>query len=289
MISYQRDHYVETSELALPFIDDIGGTIRGYRVFTACRTVNGKIFRVDDHLDRLYRCAAAIYMEPPLPPEKLRLLLDDLVRENRTVSNGSDLLIDIIFSGGLLRESMKQSGKGAHLYIAVQLLVQPTAEECRTGVALATFPHQRMLPEVKLLNYIGAVVAHQTVVPQQGSYDVLFVDPTDRRTILEGSTFTVFFVDSQGQIVTPPLDGRILDSITRRVILQVLAPRDDLKLLERQVFMDEIPSFQEAFIASTTRGVLPVTRIDAMPIGMGKPGPVTKSVAAVFQSYLESY
>ena len=87
-------------------------------------------------------------------------------------------------------------------------------------MALATFPHQRMLPDVKLLNYVGAVVAFQTVVPEHDAYDVLFVDPHDRRTILEGSTFTIYFVTSDGTIITPPLDGRILDSITRRQSLK---------------------------------------------------------------------
>lgn len=289
ILSYQRDRFVETSDLVLPFEDDFSGTIRGYRVFTACRTVNGKVFRLDDHLARLYSSAANIHMEPPMPRVQLKLLVEEVARKNFETYSQGDFVIEVMFSGGLLGTSMKPSGAGAHLYIAAQPLERPSAEQYRDGIALATFPHQRMLPDVKLLNYVGAIVAHQTVVPQQNAYDVLFVDPVDAKTILEGSTFTMFFVDSDGKIVTPPLDGRILDSITRRVLLEILEPRQDLTVLEQSVLSDELAFFPEAFLASTTRSVLPVTRIDKTLIGDGVPGPVTKTVMNVFDEYLTSY
>lgn len=270
-------------------MDDIGGTIRGYRVFTACRTVNGKIFRLEDHVERLYGSAAGIHMQPPMPPERLRALAEEIVQKNLETAPDRDLQIDVIFSGGLHRETMNQSGKGAHLYLAVMPLAQPSPEMYESGVALATFPHQRMWPEVKLLNYVAAIVACQTVVPQYHAYDVLYVDPIDRRRVLEGSTFTVFFVDSGGNILTPPLDGHILESVTRRVLLQIMNSRADMRFRESAISLDDIPSFQEAFIASTTRSVLPVVRIDDTVVGSGKPGPVTRAVMATFDEYLRSY
>lgn len=272
-----------------PFMDDVSGTIRGYRVFTACRTINGKIFRLEDHLARLYRSAEAIYMQPPLPREELRDLLNGLVRKNLNEATSEELHIEVIFSGGLLNNTMIQSNRGAHLYVAVQPLVVPPRHMYEKGVALATFPHQRMLPDVKLLNYVGAVLAFQTVVPKLHAYDVLFVDPGDRRTVLEGSTFTVFFVDGGGRILTPPLDGRILDSITRRALFDVLEPSDTFRIEETPISLDRIAEFSEAFMASTTRNVLPVTRIDHTVLGSGKPGPVTRGVMKLFQEYFESF
>lgn len=270
-------------------MDDVGGTIRGYRIFTACRTVNKKIFRLGDHLDRLYRCASSIYMEPPLPREKLCSILDEVVERNGQASPDQDLHLEIIFSGGLENDGMKRSGKGAHLYIAVKQLLRPHEKMYETGVALATFPHQRMWPDVKLLNYVGAVLAHQTVVPQHNAFDVLFIDPEDRRTILEGSTFTVFFVRSDSIILTPPLDGKILDSITRRVVLEVVEPDADHEIREASVYLDKLSSFAEAFLASTTRNVLPVVRIDDHVIGEGTPGPITRHVMTLVENYLASY
>jgi len=287
--SYQRDRYVDTAELSLPFIDDVGGTIRGYRIFTACRTVRDKIFRIEDHLDRLYYSAACMHMDPPLPRAELRNLLGDVVHTNRKAGHQGDLLIDVIFSGGLAGSTMKPSGKGAFLYIAVQEMVPPPQEAYEGGVALATFAHQRLCPDVKLLSYVGAVLAHQTTVPQYDAWDVLFLSPVDHQTLLEGSTFTVFFVDTEGSLLTPPLNGRILDSVTRRVLLEICAKRQDLAVKETPLKLSEILSYPEAFLVSTTRNVLPVTRIDDKIIGSGKPGPVTRSLLRSFEEYMETY
>ena len=71
IISYQRDRFVPTKELSLPYWDDVSGTLRGYRVFTACRTLRGKIFRVDDHVGRLYDSADGIHMIPPVSQDEL--------------------------------------------------------------------------------------------------------------------------------------------------------------------------------------------------------------------------
>jgi branched-subunit amino acid aminotransferase/4-amino-4-deoxychorismate lyase len=224
-----------------------------------------------------------------MPREDLRALLDEIVDRNVKAAPGADFLIDVIFSGGLFGETMTQSGKGAHLYIAVQRMVPPEAELYEKGVALATYQHQRMWPDVKLLNYVAAVIAHQTVVPGRDAWDVLYVSPSDGRTLLEGSTFSIFFVDSAGLILTPRLDSLILDSVTRRAIFEIVGARKDLEIREATLYQDDIPSLREAFVASTARNVLPVTRIDHWVIGDGTPGPVTRVVATIFKEYLESY
>ena len=288
MLSYQRDHFVNTEDLVFPYSEDISGTLRGYRIFTACRTVNGKIFRLEDHLDRLYKSASLIYMQPPKTRSKLQDVLMSVVDKNKELDS-ADLLIDIIFSGGLQGETMKQSGRGAHLYIVAQRMFSPPAEFYKNGVTLATFAHQRMLPGVKLLNYIGAVIAHQTVVPEYDAYDTLFVCPNDLQTILEGSTFSIFFILESGQLVTPPLDGRILDSVTRRAILELMKSNNKIEVLEKPVNLDQIATFREAFLASTTRNILPVVRLNDKVIGSGKPGPLTLEMMDLLNNYVNSY
>jgi branched-subunit amino acid aminotransferase/4-amino-4-deoxychorismate lyase len=251
--------------------------------------VREKIFRIEDHLDRLYVSASSIYMTPPMLREELRVLLARVVEKNREAGIQEDLLLDVIFSGGLAGSTMKKASTPAHIYVAVQKLEHPPDECYETGVTLATFPYQRIHPHVKLLNYVGAVIAHQTVVPVHEAYDVLFVCPVDRKTVLEGSTFTVFLVDAKGTILTPPLDGRILDSVTRRVVLELLRPRTDFDVREAPVELEAALSYPEAFLVSTTRNVLPVTGLDDKIIGSGLPGPVTRSVMALFKDYIDSY
>lgn len=228
-------------------------------------------------------------MRPPMGKDALRDILRKLVQLNTGADPGSDMLLNVIFSGGLEGCTMKQAAGGAHLYIAAQPLIRPDAACYERGVALATFAYQRMYPAVKLLNYVGAIIAHQMIVPQYHAYDVIFVCPEDRETILEGSTFTIFFVDSEGTIRTPPLDGRILDSITRRVVVEILRDKPQFRLRETPVRLGEVPSFREAFLASTSRNVLSVTRVDDLVIGDGSPGPVTRAVHDVFEEYMNSY
>ena len=227
-------------------------------------------------------------MKPPVEREALRQIMAEIVDRNMKFGIQDDLLMDIIFSGGLLGNTMKKSDNGAYLYVAVQPLEVPSDELYENGIALATFPHLRICPDIKLLHYIGAIMAHQTVVPTAAAEEVLFVDPCDRQTILEGSTFTIFFVNSDGEVLTPPLDGKILDSITRKVVLEILT-QQNVKILESPVLLSQINSLAESFIASTTRNVLPVTRIDSTIVGNGKPGPITESIIGSVKTYLDAY
>ena len=126
-------------------------------------------------------------------------------------------------------------------------------------------------------------------MPEHDAYEVLFVDPSDSQTILEGSTFTIFFVDSKDLVITPPLDGRILDSVTRRVVLEILAEGSPGPVLEEPVRMDRLSEMRECFIVSTTRAVLPVRAIDETVIGEGRPGPVTHSIMKAFADYMANY
>jgi branched-subunit amino acid aminotransferase/4-amino-4-deoxychorismate lyase len=221
--------------------------------------------------------------------EELRPLLDEVVAKNLDARPDANFFIQIIFSGGLEGESMKQSGRGAHLYVAVNPLKTPSEAQISAGVALATFPHQRLYPGVKLMNYVGAIVAHQTVVRQRDAWDVIFVDPVDNNTILEGSTFTIFFVDGSGNLLTPPLDGRILDSVTRRVVMEIANKMLDTGLMEQEVGLGDLREMSEVFIASTTRSILPVSRVDNHEICQSTPGPVTGALMRAFNEYLENF
>lgn len=228
-------------------------------------------------------------MTPPMSRDRLRALLMEVVERNVQRGHTYPLLVDVIFSGGLQGSTMKKSPSGAHLYVAVQRMEPPPSELYQKGVGLATFSHQRMLPDVKLLNYVGAILAHQLVVPEYDAYDVVFLCPTDKDTILEGSTFTVFLVAPDGMIHTPPLDGRILDSVTRRVVLELIGRDPQFRLLEEPIKLNRVPLFAEAFLVSTTRNVLPVVRIDGTVVGNGTPGPITHALMTAFDNYLDSY
>ncbi|MDP2967139.1 MAG: aminotransferase class IV [bacterium] len=302
MFSYANGKFVLTEELALPIKEDITGTIRGFRIFTACRTLpNGKVFRLEDHIDRLFNFATAIYMELPHDKNELKEVIQETIvknkeegEENRFSSSpfaaareGKELLLEIIYSGGRANLSGVAPAGKAILYIMVLPLKMPPARWYEKGIKLAVYPYQRQWPEIKFLNYVGAVIAHQTVVKKYEADDALFVSPHEKKIILEGTTFN-FFIIKNGVIVTHPADGKILPGITRKVALE-LACQQGIKTKEDYFSLDDLLEVEEAFITSSTRNIVPVVRVDDIVIGSGQPGEITNKLARFFKEYQANY
>lgn len=287
MLSYANGEYISTEKLAIPIASDIVGTIRGYRIFTACRTLGDKVFHLDDHIDRLFNSAGAIYMDLPQTKDELRAIVAEMVAQNRQNQDG-DMLLEIIYSGGAAADNGVAPIGPADLYIAVFPLKSPPDRWYREGMKLASYPYQRQWPEVKLLNYVGAVIAHQTVVKKFRADQALFISPDEKQIVLEGTTFN-FFIVRDRTVITHPLDGRILSGITRKVILQLAKPMTDIEIKEDYFAYNDLQSVDEAFIASSIRNVVPVVKIDDIVIGDGKPGVVTQNLSEVFKRYQDNY
>lgn len=286
MISYARGTYVPTEQLAFPFMDDNLGTLRGYRIFTATRTVRGKVFHIDDHINRLYESAAEIYMETPHTKEELQSVIEKTVAKNSESVEG-DLLIEILLSGGKGDSYGFIPIRAADLYvIALPLKVWPR-EFYEKGIALASYPYERQFPSVKLPNYVGGVIAHKTVVKQHNAQDALFVSSAAPHYILEGTTFN-FSLISDGIFYTHPLDGAVLAGITLDIALK-LAREKNILVKKELLPYEALRSTDEAFITSSTRGIMPVARVDDIVIGKGAPGPMTLLLMKAFEEYLGRY
>lgn len=255
--SYARGEWVSSETLGLSFREDPVGLVRGYRIFTACRTVKGKIFQKQAHIDRLFASAKEVYMDLPHGPEVLSELLEEALVQNASADH--ELVLEVFYTGGLAEDNGTAPSGPAQLLIWVLKLKLPPKRWYEAGIHLATFVHQRPYALVKLTSYIGAVVAHQTVVKAQGADMPLFISP-DTGHVLEGSTFNMFFV-RDGALYTPPLDGRVLRGITRGVVLEA-ARTLGLFCHEVPIAASEMASCQEAFITSSTRTLVPVRQID---------------------------
>ena len=284
--SYANGEFVLTNDLSINVSQDMLGTFRGYRIFTSCRTLNkGNVFRLENHIERLFSSAQILEMQLPHNAEKLREIIFALVNKN---SPADDMIMQIMYSGGSLKPGTMVPNQPAHLYIVASPLTSPPDLWYQDGISLASFVYQREWPEVKLLSYIGAVVANQTVVQHYKADDALFVSPLDNNTILEGTTFSIFVVDQHDHLLTPPLDGTILDGITRKVILD-LAKSNDIQVSEKNIMLSNLGAIKEMFFASSTRNVVPVVRVDKQIIGDGKPGYLTNRMGLLMKSYQASY
>jgi len=317
MFSYANGKFVLTEELALPLKEDITGTIRGFRIFTACRTLpNGRVFRLENHIDRLFNFAKAVFMELPHDKNKLKEIIQETIIKNkeegeedksssspfavaregketssllppRFAREGKELLLEIIYSGGEANLSGVAPAGKAILYIMVLPLKMPPARWYEKGIKLAVYPYQRQWPEIKFLNYVGGVIAHQTVVKKYEADDALFVSPDEKKIILEGTTFN-FFIIKNGLILTHPADSKILPGITRQVALE-LSCQQGIKTKEDYFSLDDLVEVEEAFITSSTRNIVPVVRVDDIVIGSGQPGKITDKLARFFKEYQANY
>jgi len=286
LISYANGEFIPTEKVAIPIADDYLGFKCGYRIFTSSTTIKHKFFRIDDHIDRLISSAKDINMDVSFSSNELSALIKETILKNNDIKD--DFIIFIFLSGGTPEHLTLKPKGSAHLYIIVNPLVLPPIEWYKNGIAVATFTFQRQFPTAKLLNYVGSINAHQTVIPDYKAQEGLFISPDDNDTILEGTTFSFFAVDQNNTIITRPEDEYILGSITRRVVVEILR-ENDINLREKNIKISDLNDMKEAFLASSIRGVVPITRVNNTIIGNGNPGGRTLLLMQLYKEIKGKY
>ena len=242
-------------EAVIPVTDE--GFLRGDGVFEVLRVYDGVPFALAEHLDRIEHSAANLRLgwEPD------RSQLDREAKALIAERGGGDHLLRIVLTRGGRRV----------------LLTEPMIEwEETTRLGFVTFAPTRILDGIKSLSYAANMLATR-LAKERGFDEALLVTPHGR--VLEAPTSSVFWVDAEGTLCTPPLDDHILASITRQAVMQVTEVR------ECPVSSSEIRGAREAFIASTTREVQAVAAIE--DVELDAPGPRTREVAAALRAHIE--
>jgi branched-chain amino acid aminotransferase len=224
------------------------GLLRGDGVFEVVRIYEGRPFAWDEHLRRMARSAGNLHLELDV----------------NAVARDVEALLDASAGfEGQLRVLVTRGGRR----IAILEDVAPHAETVR--LATVEYVPTRILDQVKSLSYAANMLATR-LAKERGADEALLVTPHGR--VLEAPTSTFFYV-LDGRLHTPPIDDHILDSITRRHVL------DLSDASERITTTEDLLAVSEAFLASTTREVQPVAAIDDREL---EPGPQTAVVAAAF-------
>jgi branched-chain amino acid aminotransferase len=240
-------------EARIPITDE--GLTRGDGGFEVARLYAGRPFAMEDHYARLERTCRGLRLEADL--DAVRAEVDALLAEAGPV----EALIRIVLTRGGNRV----------------LMIEPLPHRPPVArVATVTYSPTRVLDGLKTLSYAGNMLAGR-LVKEQGFDEALFVTPHGR--VLEGPTWSLFWV-REGELLTPPLEDRILASITRDRLLEVCGGR------EAVCTMDDVRSAEEAFIASTVREVTPIAAVDDIQLPAA-PGPVTEAAHAQFARHIE--
>lgn len=261
-IYYVYGDFVEKSEAKL-CINDLG-FVRAYSAYECLRTYGDRLFHLTDHLNRLKVSCEELRIT--YPSADIAQILHRLVEKNFT---GSDLMLRIYVTAGL------EVGDHSELFILVDPAPMFPAEYYSKGISVITTPAGRMMAPIKSTQYANAMILLK-VAQEQKAQDVLYID--EKRHVLE-LTKANFFAVRNDVLVTPEID--ILPGITRKVVLQ-LAEKMGLKTEVRPVAVEELANFDEAFLTSTMKELMPITKIDGFEI-RGKS--VIEQIREVFDAY----
>ncbi len=263
-----------TTENANLHITDLA-ILRGYGIFDFFRIRHGKAIFIEHHLERFFRSAGIMNMKVPYSDVEIRNMIDLLAEKNEL----DKFSIRLQLTGGYAPDALTPNKPNMFL------LSQPfpvVPDEYRTnGVHVLTHQYQREFPEAKTINYLTGLHIVPTL-REKGAQEVLYHDGT---YIRESDRSNFFIINQDGVLVTPK--DKILWGVTRKITLQI-AP-DIIKTEEREVTLEELYSAKEMFLASSTKSILPVTKLDGKEVGNGKPGPVTMQLVELFQRYLDDY
>jgi branched-chain amino acid aminotransferase len=231
------------------------GLLRGDGAFEVMRLFAGRPFAAEEHFARLARSCAGLRLDADLAA--VRSEVEALLAASGPV----DALIRVLVTRGGRRVA----------------IVEPLPEHPPTArVATVRYAPGRILDGLKTLSYAHNMLAVR-LAKERGFDEALLVTPHGR--VLEGSTWTFFWV-RDGELLTPPLEDRILASITRARIL------DLVDVSEEPCTLEDLHAAQEAFIASTVRLVMPITAIDELRLSAA-PGPVTLRAHAALARQIE--
>jgi branched-chain amino acid aminotransferase len=243
------------SEATIPATDE--GLLRGDGAFEVIRVYDGRPFAFEEHLRRLERSAANLRL--PVDVEAVRADAWRLLA-SAGIGPAHELLRIVVTRGGRRL-----------------LFTEPqTRVPGQVRLATITYSPTRVLDVVKSLSYAGNMLATR-LAQERGFDEALLVTPHGR--VLEAPTSSIFWV-AGGDLCTPPLDEHILASITRSLVLEVTGAD------ERPCAMDELLAADEAFLASTTREVEPISAVDERVFEA--PGPVTARVARDVEARIRS-
>jgi branched-chain amino acid aminotransferase len=220
------------------------GLLRGDGAFEVMRLYDGRPFALEDHLERLGRSCDGLRL--PADLDALRNEIAALLE----AGGAHDGLLRIVLTRG-----------GRRIAMLEPLPQRPPSAR----VATITYAPGRVLDGLKTLSYAGNMLAGR-LARERGFEEGLFVTPHGR--VLEGPTWTFFWV-RDGALLTPPLEDRILASITRTYLLE------ECDVTEAVCTLDDVRGAEEAFIASTVREVMPISVVDDIELPHA-PGPVTR-------------
>ena len=268
------DKIVPLAELEPVYNDR--GTYFGDGVYEVLRSYNGKIFALEEHLQRL----AGSLSEIKIANVDIDQIRSRIIKAFDAAGISNAKIYFHITRGSALRSHTWTADLKPNFFLTITELSADTKGKSK-GIAVSTYPDLRWKRcDIKSLNLLANVLARQDA-EQKGCVEAIFVDDSD--LITEGAGSAFFAVLGQ-TLQTAPLTANILPSVTRKFVIEA-GKNIGLEIVEKSLTLQQGRSADELFIAVSTKDIVPVVKIDEKVIGDGKPGRYTKLLMQEFCTF----
>ena len=256
------------------------GLLYGDGVFEGIRFYNGRVFRLEEHLERLWDSARSICLDVPISRAEMTEALLETIRKNDMREGYIRLLLTR--GVGNLGLNPAQCKRPSVIIIAAAIALYPK-EMYEKGLSVVTCATRRtnpaaLNPAVKSLNYLNNVMA-RIEANLAGADEALMLN--DEGNVAECTADNVFVIKN-GQVFTPPISAGALRGITRAVAFEIAA-EVGIQIKETDITRHDVFVADECFLTGTAAEVIPVIRADGRTIGTGKPGPISTRMIARFR------
>ncbi len=261
------------------------GFLYGDGVFEGMRIYGGKVFRLEEHLVRLWNSAKAIWLKIPISKEEIAKAVNDTLKTNE-IDDGYVRLV-VSRGAGTLGLDPNRTSDPQVIIITDHIALYPD-EYYEKGLEIITVNTIRnhpaaLNPRVKSLNYLNNILAKIEGL-QANCEEALMLN--HKGEVAECTGDNIFLV-SQGRLLTPPIDAGILEGITRDVVIE-LAEKEGITVRQIPLTRHDVYIAEECFLTGSAAEVVPVVKVDSRKIGDGKPGPTTRRLMKLFHEVTRS-
>jgi branched-chain amino acid aminotransferase len=255
------------------------GLLYGDGVFEGIRVYSGRVFRLRQHLDRLYESARHIDLEIPLSHEQMSGAVQDTVKAN--AKQDGYIRLVVTRGAGTLGLDPNRTSDPQVIIIVDDISLYPR-EYYDNGLEIITASIIRnhpgaLSPRIKSLNYLNNILAKIEAI-RAGCLEALMLNHNGEVAECTGDNV---FVVKHGKLRTPPLHAGILEGVTRNAVIE-LAGGAGIVVEEMSLTRHDVYAADECFLTGTAAEVVPVVKCDGRPIGTGKPGPITRQLRQRF-------
>jgi branched-chain amino acid aminotransferase len=249
------------------------GLLYGDGIFEGIRAYNGRVFRLTEHIDRLFYSAKAILLKIPLSHDEIMRAVVETCRRNKIRDGYVRLLVTR--GAGTLGLNPNRCKNPSIIIIADKIQLYP-AELYARGMEIITVPttrnlHSALNPAIKSLNYLNNILA-KIEANNAGCEEAVMLNAEGFVSECTGDNIVIV---KAGQMLTPPLSAGALYGITRGVVIE-LAREEGLTVAEPNLTRYDLFNADECFLTGTGAELIPIVKIDGRVIGAGKPGPITR-------------